>query len=267
MTKLSNLTLEEKIQRIKDFRPIDDVFFELLAENPAVCEEIIRTILEDEDLVVLDTITQSSKRNLYGRSVRLDALCILGNGTRCNIEVQRSDEDDHLRRVRFNASSITVRDSDAGECFRDVKEVYIIYISQFDLFGLGKVVYHVEPCILETGMAIDNGEHQIYVNTAVKDESKISALMDCFLKKEVNHPSFPALSEEVKRIKTTQGGLWSMCELMEKYMDEAKQEGRIEERQEMFMSMLAGGRTAEEIAAFCNVPLEEVQDVVRSAAH
>ena len=41
----------------------------------------------------------------------MDALCVLGNGAKVNIEVQRSDNDNHLRRVRFNASSITVRRS------------------------------------------------------------------------------------------------------------------------------------------------------------
>ena len=48
-------------------------------------------ILEDEKLIVKDVIVQSSERNLYGRSVRLDALCILGNGKKCNVEVQRSN--------------------------------------------------------------------------------------------------------------------------------------------------------------------------------
>ena len=68
---------------------------------------MLRTILEEDELVVQDVITQNSEKNLYGRSVRLDALCTLGNGEKCNIEIQRSDNDDHLRRVRYNASSIT----------------------------------------------------------------------------------------------------------------------------------------------------------------
>lgn len=71
------------------------MFFEVLANKP-VCQEMLRTILEDEELIVQDVITQNSEKNLYGRSVRLDALCTLGNGEKCNIEIQRSDNDDHL---------------------------------------------------------------------------------------------------------------------------------------------------------------------------
>ena len=66
------MTTEEKIAKVKDLRPIDDVFFEVLAEDKDVCEEILRTILEDKHLIVEDVIVQGSKRNIYGRSVRLD---------------------------------------------------------------------------------------------------------------------------------------------------------------------------------------------------
>lgn len=89
------LTEDEKKARVAKLRPIDDVFFEALAQNPKVCQEILRVILEDDKLVVNDVITQNSERNIYGRSVRLDALCTLGTGEKCNIEVQRSDNDDH----------------------------------------------------------------------------------------------------------------------------------------------------------------------------
>ena len=100
MAKKQELTLE-------DFPPIDDAFFETLADDIAFCQEILRVILSDKKLVVEDVIVQNSKRNLYGRSVRLDALCTLGNGTKCNIEVQRLNNDNHLKRVRYNAASIS----------------------------------------------------------------------------------------------------------------------------------------------------------------
>ena len=101
MTRKKQKTLEEKIEQVKNFRPIDDTFFEVLADDIGVCQEMLRIILEDEKLIVKDVIVQSSERNLYGRSVRLDALCILGNGKKCNVEVQRSNKDHHLKRVQY----------------------------------------------------------------------------------------------------------------------------------------------------------------------
>lgn len=48
------LTLEQKKQKVQDFRPIDDVFFEVLADDELFCQEILRIILEDEKLIVND---------------------------------------------------------------------------------------------------------------------------------------------------------------------------------------------------------------------
>lgn len=189
VTKMK-LTNEQKRAKVRDFRPIDDVFFEVLAQNPLVCQEMLRIILEDEKLVVTSVITQSDERNLYGRSVRLDALCLLGNGTKCNIEVQRSDSDNHLKRARFNAASITVKDSEPGTDFAEVLELYIVYISEFDFLKGNKTIYHAEKVLRETGEVIDDGLHEIFVNTVIDDGTDIAQLMSCFTKKKLRTPNF-----------------------------------------------------------------------------
>ena len=229
---MEKLTLEEKKEKVQNFRPIDDVFFEAVAANKAVCEEILRTLLEDKELIVTDAIAQSSERNLYGRSVRLDVLCTLGDGTKCNVEVQRANSDNHLRRVRYNASAITMRESQVGMKFEDVTELIIVYISEFDFLKGNKTIYHVDKVLRETGTVIDDGLREIFVNTAVEDGTDIAELMSCFLKREVKNPKFPKLSEEVRRLKEEEGGVTVMCEIMQKYEDIAKEEGREEGRKE-----------------------------------
>lgn len=241
------LTLQEKLEKVKDFRPIDDVFFEVLAQNKAVCQEILRVILEDSKLVVENVITQSSEQNIYGRSVRLDALCTLGDGTKCNIEVQRSNNDNHLKRARFNASSITVKESNTGDTFDDVIELYIVYISEFDFLKGGKTIYHVDKVIRETNEVIDDGLHEIFVNTVIDDGTDIAELMACFMKKEVKNPKFPALSSEVTRLKATEGGARAVCEVMEKYNKIAVDEALKVERIEKILAMLKEGISKEMI--------------------
>lgn len=219
------MTLQERIEKVKSLRPIDDIFFEVLADDKDVCQEMLRTIMEDDRLIVTDVIVQSSERNLYGRSVRLDALCILGDGTKCNFEVQRSDNDNHVKRVRYNASVITARETDVGSKFENIPELYIIYISEFDVFAERKTIYHIEKTIHETGTIIDDGVHEIFVNTAIDDGSPISDLMRCMGQKEVNNEHFPCLSNRVNYLKNTEGGTRVMCEVMEKYTTEARNEG------------------------------------------
>ncbi len=174
--------------------------------------------------MVTSVITQSDERNIYGRSVRLDALCQLGNGTKCNIEVQRSNNDNHLKRARFNAASITVRDSDPGINFEEILELYIVYISEFDFLKGNKTIYHVEKVLRETGEIIEDGLHEIFVNTVIDDGTDIAELMACFTKKEVKNPKFPALSSEVKRLKETEGGVQAVCEIMKQYEQKAVDE-------------------------------------------
>ena len=214
------MTLEEKIEQVKNFRPIDDTFFEVLADDIGVCQEMLRIILEDEKLIVKDVIVQSSERNLYGRSVRLDALCILGNGKKCNVEVQRSNKDHHLKRVRFNASVITVRDSQTDDKFEETIDLIVVYISEFDIFKCGRVIYHVDSVIRETQEKVDDGLERVFVNTAVKDGTTISEYMDCFLQKEIDNAKFPKLTNRVHYLKHEEGGVNAVCEIMRKYSEE-----------------------------------------------
>ena len=218
-------TFEEKKRQVEDFRLIDDVFFEVLADDKEVCEEILRTILEDDALIVEEVIVQRSVKNIYGRSVRLDALCILGDGAKCNIEVQRANSDDHLKRARYNAASIVTKSTEPGERFEDVPRVIIVYISERDFLGYRKTIYHIDKVIRENGEPIDDGLQEVFVNTSVDDGTDIADLMRCFMQKEVHNQKFPKLSSRVNYLKEDEGGVSVMCEIMEKYMSEAKAAG------------------------------------------
>ena len=212
--------MNKTLEKVKKLRPIDDVFFEKIIEDKAVCEEILRVILEDEGLEVLSVTPQSSQKNLWGRSVRLDAFCKLGNGSYCNIEVQKSDNDDHVRRVRYNASCITSNNTEVGEKFINVPDVTMVYISTFDIFKKGRTIYHCKTVIEETNDAVDNGLTEVYVNTAVNDGSTIAELMECFMQEQVNNKKFPLLSSRVWYYKNEEGGVNTMCKIVEDYANE-----------------------------------------------
>lgn len=92
------------------------------AENKEFCQEILRVILEDDELIVLESIPQWTGTNLQGRSVILDAKCIKGNGSQVDIEVQKADDDDHQRRVRYNGAIRTTNIADPGIKFEKVPE-------------------------------------------------------------------------------------------------------------------------------------------------
>lgn len=45
------LTEQQKKEKVKDLRPIDDVFFEILAQSIPAYQEMLRTIMEDDSLI------------------------------------------------------------------------------------------------------------------------------------------------------------------------------------------------------------------------
>lgn len=218
--------INKTLEKIKALRPIDDVMFQQLAESEKVCQEILRVILEDDKLIVNEVISQASIGNIFGRSVRLDALCTLGNGTLCNIEVQKENVDDDLRRTRYNSSSIVSRFSNKGSSFSQTPNVMVVYISQYDVFVKGRTIYHVDSVIRETNTTIDDGLSRIFVNTqyCATDKSDIGELMNCFLQKEITNSKFPELAERLSYFKNNQKGVLSMCKIIEDYANEIADE-------------------------------------------
>ena len=198
--------------------------FRKLCENIAFVEEILRVILEDDKITVVEVIPQNSLQNLRGRSVILDAYCKLGNGSYCNVEVQRSDSDDHFRRVRYHAACITANVVDPGEQFEQVDDLVVVYISEFDPFDEGRTVYHVRNMVEETGRAVLDGLREIYVNTKHNDGSEIAELMQCLLEPVVTNPKFPALAKELQAEKGNVRGDESMCKLVEEYAQKRAKE-------------------------------------------
>ena len=125
--------------------------------------------------------------------------------------------------MRYNASTITINKSEPGDEFEDVQDVIVIYISEFDMFGAGKTVYHVENVIKETGNPVNDGLMSVYVNTEVADDSLISDLMQCFLKTDFKDDKFPNISRRMKELKHGEEDE-KMCKSVEEYAERKAKE-------------------------------------------
>ena len=192
---------------------------------------MLQIILEMPDLRVKpeSLVAQKVISNIAKRSVRLDAYIEGKEDVVYNIEIQRSSACNHVKRVRFNAACITVNNSEPGDTFEDVQDVTVIYISEFDMFGKGKTIYHAETTVREIGEAVKDGLQSVYVNTAVNDGSRIAKLMECFLKPDFEEKEFPEISKRVHELKHEEKEVQSMCKAVEDYAEKKKKEARLEE--------------------------------------
>ncbi len=69
---------------------------------------------------------------------------------------------------------------------------------------------------------MDDGLHEIFVNTKVNDGSELAALMECFNQTRVTNEKFLWFKRAVDYLKDTKGGRKSMCKIMDEYAkDEA----------------------------------------------
>ena len=175
-------------QDAMSLNPIDDALFQKMAEDTGFCQEILQVVLNDKALQVMDNVPQFMLKNLQGRSCILDVKCTLGDGRIINAEVQKSDNDDHQRRVRYNAALLTANIAEPGDRFKAIPNVVVVFISKFDMYKSGKALYHVDRIIRENGTMVDNGFRK-------------------------------------RLFKTTEEGVNEMCEVIEKYIAEGRREG------------------------------------------
>ena len=155
-------------------------------------------------------------------------MCELSDGTYVNVEVQKPDNDDHEGRAWYNAAVITSDKTPKGVKFEDVKRVIVIYISQFDIFGNGYPIYHIDRVVRETQEVRTGKFTEIYVNAAVKKRDtelneNVSDLMDLFTDRDTfNYEKFPVFSKRKNVFTNTEKGEIEMCEKVDQLVKQTR---------------------------------------------
>ncbi|NBJ00967.1 Rpn family recombination-promoting nuclease/putative transposase [Lachnospiraceae bacterium] len=196
----------------------DDLMSMVFDRNIPATELLLRIILKQGDITVISVVSQCGFQNpiVGGRDIRLDILAKDSTGRYYNIEVQKKPEGAHVRRARFNSSMMDVRMLKAGQEFSELRDSYMVFITQTDIFGHGLPVYTVNRHFEEIEDSFNDGSHIVYVNGSYKGEDAIGKLMHDFGCKESKDIYYPELAEGVKHFKE-EGGRKIMCEAVEKY--------------------------------------------------
>ena len=206
---------KEYLEKIKQLRLIDDTFFNSCFDGNIPCMEVVlRAVLGNDRLRVTEVITQQSVPNLYGRSVRFDALATDGENI-YDVEIQRSDEGAIPRRARFNSSMIDSREVSKGTLFPDLPETYVIFITEHDVWKRGKPLYKVRRTFEDTEEVFNDGAHILYVNGECRSESPLGRLMHDFFCSDPNDMYSDVLAERVRFFKEDEKGVAAMCKVME----------------------------------------------------
>jgi len=148
---------------------LDDDFMTKVFEDIQCAELLLRIILNDESINVLEVHSQRGIKNLQGRSVRLDILAIDSHGRVFNVEVQRSDKGAGAKRARYNSALIDANVTEPGDLYEALNETFVIFITENDVMKADLPIYHIDRVVKETGKLFKDEAHIIYVNSQIKD--------------------------------------------------------------------------------------------------
>ncbi len=256
---------EKNLKTAQELRIIDDTLFRLIASRKEVCQEILQTLLGNKNLKVLRVNTQETVKSLQ-REITLDCFCDLGNGTLINIEVQKGNYNNDIKRCRFHLSSITANYTPKGTTFDDVPDATVIYITEYDALGNSQTITYSKMCKYDNLAGefspVEDGGLIIYANTFVNDGTDKSELLELFLRKDsFDNKKFPHLSNAVKYFKDDEKGVSEVCAIVEKYKQECIDESQREANIILAKKMIARNEPMEKIIDYTSLTEEEIENL------
>ena len=272
--KSTNLmqALKEIQKHIMSMTLFNDLLARAVLEDSAACEHILRTLTGIKTLVVKQNKTQYVISKLKSHNIIMDVLAEDANNKLYEIEIQKADGGiAHEKRMLYYASTI-INDFflKGDQTYASVPELHIFYISQTDIWSLGKTCYPVMKFLGDINTPYDDGLHMYYINAEVNDNSAIAKLMQYFKTAKADDFSQGSLSKRINYLKETKEGLTTMDEFSKKLYDAGMNDGRAEgraegETKEKFATvkrMLKRGKSSlADIAEDTDLPLTTVQQI------
>ncbi len=234
-------TIRQAAEEIRKMNLFNNTFMSTAMRDREACEYVLRKILRREDLELTSASTQWVLPNLTSKDSYLD---VFAENERenviYNLEDQRKDTKEHAKRTRYYGAMIDKSNLDKGTEYNVLPDVYVIYISETDIWKFGKTMYEVDYRLKETGTLYEDGTHRIYVNGAVDDGSDVAKMMQYFKTADPDDMSQGALSKRVRYLKSDWRGGLELDEVAEKIYslgeasgrEEGREEGRAEGRKE-----------------------------------
>ena len=219
--------------------PISRAFFH---NRPDLVEYLIRNILGNDSIELVDMRQQVVVTNPNGHSAQFDIYARDSTGKIYNIEFQNRNEKALIQRAFFYASTLFLNEFKAGVEYENSPKVCVIFLVENGKGCGNKLIKRIAPNPNDVGD--DWPAEIVLVNGSLHDESKAGIIMQdlhCRDLRNLRDPKFNARMNELLHQKI---GRKAMCEAQEKWenelIDRGLNEGLERGRNE--------GRTAEKLA-------------------
>ena len=268
-------SLEVRYQRYRgilmELTMMSDVFMRNVLKDRACTEYILRTILEDGGLRVLEQVIQKDYKNLQGRSAILDCVAADSRGRQINIEVQQKTEGASPQRARYHSGLLDMNTLNPGQRFEELPESCVIFITLGDGLGYGCPIYHIKRKISEVNQDFRDGSYIIYVDSKNQEDTPLGRPMHDFHCSLASEMQSGILAKRVRELKETEEGAKTMCEEMDRIFREGRRlgekhgekrgerRGEMKSKRETAARLAKRGMTVPEIAELVGANTQLVQ--------
>ena len=190
-------------KKLQDLNLMDRFLFSELIESAEAYKLILEIILEREISFKGQPIAENEKRKeLLGKIARLD-VCAIGDDNRVyNAEVQKENQNNLHKRMRYYGALMTSKLLPEGTIdYNRLSDLCMIVIAGFDMGGEGRYRYTVRRMYEGyPDKEVYDGEVIIYLNTKGKDLEGVSSELIAMLEYFEETTDDVALSSGYERI-------------------------------------------------------------------
>ena len=265
---------EEFRRKFSEYCLMDDFYMSVFFKDNLVGAQcVLRVILEKPDLKVESVKVQEGLFSVIGRRAVLDVLATDSDGTMYDIEVQRVADGADPLRARYYSGIIDANALPAGASYSELREKYVIFITETDVLKGGLPIYHIGRTIAETGLAFNDGEHIVYVNGSRRDAgTALGRLMQDFFCRSADGMHYEELRKRTKELKESKE-VGKMSDVIRELVEKGIEQG-IEQGMEKGMEaakadaacrMIGKGLDIEMISECLDLPVDYVRSIAKAA--
>ena len=188
------------------------------AEN---CKALLERVLE---IAIDHVVVDKEKSFIYHpeyKSVRLDVYAKDEEGSHFNVEMQVAKKE-IVRRARYYHSQLDMNLLLAGMDYENLPNCYVIFICDYDPFGLEKYRYTVKSSFWEEeSFAYDDGSYTVFLSTKGKNRDEVPKELVAFLEyagADREHAEMDFHDEYVRRLQETVAKIRQDREMGVRYM-------------------------------------------------
>lgn len=289
-------------ERIKHFILMNDPLMRVVFNDIPTLEYLLRVIMKDPSLKVIDKTIQADYKNLEGHSVILDILAVDGNGVIYNIEIQQKPEGAVPERARYNAGMVDSKELTEGEDFTKLPNSFIIFITdkdeserilsdevipalaesqvltdQVDVAETSVVsdvesgsdediekpyVHRIVRVDADTGRIFKDRQTIIYINSRMPDKTALGKLMHDFHCEDPDDMYCKPISDRVRKIKETPEEVENMCREMDKIYNSGEIDGERIGKVKVALNMINNNFPADQIVSMTELSNDDVNRLI-----